>query len=224
MSRQARETLMALALLLACAPAAVRAATDPAALCEEAAVLAARQTGVPLSVLQTIALAESGQAQGGVRRPWPWAVNFGGNGTWFASRHEAELAVEERRALGATNIDIGCFQINHRWHGEAFNSTSEMFDPAANALYAAGFLSRLHAETGDWTEAAARYHSRTPEHAEAYRARFVDLSDGLVSGGPAPDLSPRENRFPLLQAGQTGALGSLVPSTPPGPGLFGVLP
>jgi soluble lytic murein transglycosylase-like protein len=65
-------------------------------------------------------------------------------------------------ARGARSYDVGCFQINYRWHGQHFASLDQMFDPDANAAYAARFLSELYAEFGDWSRAAGAYHSRTP--------------------------------------------------------------
>jgi hypothetical protein len=205
---------------------AALAASDPSALCERATVLAAEQTGVPLSVLQAIALAESGRSWGGGQRPWPWTVNFGGDGSWYDSSAEAQRAVAEYQATGGTNFDIGCFQINHRWHAGAFPDVATMFDPGANALYAAQFLLGLFAETGSWPDAAAAYHSRTPEYADRYRARFNRLHDGLDAGGEMPLLAgvSRVNRFPLLQAGATGSLGSLVPQVEGGVSLIGAAP
>jgi hypothetical protein len=199
----------------------VEAALDPAELCDRAAARASAETGVPLDVLRTVALVESGRPNGGDQRPWPWTANFGGQGYWYATSREAELAVDERRSMGATNIDIGCFQINHRWHGANFASVSAMFDPDANALYAAQFLSRLFDETGNWPDAAAAYHSRTPEHAEVYRARFEAVAGGQNTSS---ERAPRLNRFPLLQSGASGSLGSLVPHVAGTGSLFGTTP
>ncbi len=93
-----------------------------------------------------------------------------------------------------------------------------MFDPVANARYAARFLAELHAEFGDWSQAVGAYHSRTQVHAQRYRGRFHDflarLGDGdLPVGAPqvGPPAEPRENNFPLLVA-SSGArsAGSLV--------------
>ncbi|MEJ1977686.1 MAG: transglycosylase SLT domain-containing protein [Acetobacteraceae bacterium] len=46
-------------------------------------------------------------------------------------------------------------------HPDAFATLDEAFDPQANAQYAAVFLQRLHVMTGDWSAAAAAYHSMT---------------------------------------------------------------
>jgi len=216
------------------------AAQDPSLLCEYAAQEAARQEGVPLSVLTAISLNESGRKRDGRFRAWPWTVNMEGAGHWFDSREEAlryALAEYER---GARSFDVGCFQINFKWHGEHFSSIEEMFDPMANARYAAQFLRTLYAEQGSWEGAAGAYHSRTPEYAERYAARFVNFRNDLLdaSGGEIPEIpdivlaayggapdAPRVNTYPLLQAGSGAALGSLVPvGNASGIGLFGQPP
>ena len=106
-----------------------------------------------------------------------------------------------------------------------------MFAPLANALYAARFLKSLHAEQGDWGRAAGAYHSRTPEFADRYQARFERLRAGFIteSGPEIPEIPDivavanddtaaealpavvRVNRYPLLQTGGAAGLGSLVP-------------
>ena len=216
------------------AAAAAAAPSGPARLCETAARRAAARTGVPLDVLRAIALAETGRPRAGRLAPWPWTANFAGEGRWFATRAELLDAARGFLAQGRESFDLGCFQINYRWHGRAFASLAEMAEPDANALYAARFLSRLHAELGDWASAAGAYHSRTPQNARRYRARFVRLRAGLP-GGPEPAVAPRPRReprrdapagdgYPLLHAGGgRRGLGSLVPEIGrAGPGLRGL--
>lgn len=224
--------LVVLAALIALSgPAPARASSDPAAICEQVASEAARRTGVPESVLRAISLTETGRRLGKSFRPWPWTVNMEGKGHWFDSEDAARAYVYKEFKRGARSFDVGCFQINYRWHGQAFRSIDEMFDPLANALYAARFLQTLHAEQGDWGRAAGAYHSRTPEFAERYRARFERLLAGLAgpagkaipeipdivaaaNGGAAAGALPavvRVNRYPFLKTGTTGGLGSLVP-------------
>ncbi|HCF18886.1 MAG TPA: hypothetical protein DEV96_12760, partial [Rhodospirillum rubrum] len=55
--------------------------------------------------------------------------------------------------------DVGCMQVNLRYHGGAFDSLEEAIDPAANVAYAASFLRRLFDDTNDWAEAVTAYHS-----------------------------------------------------------------
>jgi hypothetical protein len=200
------------------------APADPCVVWDQVAHVAAAQTAVPLSVLKAISLTETGRTRGRSFRPWPWTVNMEGKGLWFDSRAEAKAYVDREFARGARSFDIGCFQINYKWHGDAFASIDEMFDPLANALYAARLLQRLHAEHGSWGKAAGAYHSRTKQYADSYQARFERIRQPLLAqdGDAIPEIpdivlaasapaAPRVNRYPLLQAGGVVALGSLVP-------------
>ena len=212
------------------------AAPDVSAVCDRAASQAAQETGVPLSVLRAISLTETGRRQGGQLRPWPWTVNMEGKGSWFASLPEAYAYVQKEMARGATSFDLGCFQINYRWHGENFGSVREMFDPLANARYAAQFIANLKAELGDWSRAAGAFHSRTPEYANRYRARFDQIRADLGGSSDIPEIpdivlaenrrqgraggffgdlreaAARENLYPLLRGGGGGSGGSLFPA------------
>jgi hypothetical protein len=236
---------IALLLTLALSAPALPSQTDETLwrqlpdLCDQAAARAATASGVPLSVLRAIALTETGRNKHGAFRPWPWTVNMEGRGVWFDTYEEARSYVSKHRERGARSYDVGCFQINYRWHGQHFSSIDQMFDPDANALYAARFLSQLYAELGDWSRAAGAYHSRTPSFAGRYRERFDRIRARLLSADEAsvaedaviaaetprevPPLSVqsegngnsfvvRDNRFPLLIAtGAERGLASLVP-------------
>ena len=184
-------------------------------LCISAARVAAERTGVPLSVLIAITLTETGRGAETGLEPWPWAVNQAGKGYWYPTAEDAVQFVENQLDLGLRNFDIGCFQLNHRWHSKGFRSTAEMFDPTNNAIYAAYFLTDLYSEKGDWSLAAAAYHSRTPDQADRYQAKYNEIFASLDDlPSLAPDASQsiaRINRFPLLQSGLKGNSGSIVP-------------
>lgn len=192
-------------------------------LCDDAAVSASRQTGVPLSVLHALTRTETGRTRNGRYEPWPWTVNMEGVGTWFPDPDSALSHVFEHIKRGARSFDVGCFQINHKWHGGAFSSVQEMFDPEKNALYAARFLSALHDEFGDWMKAVGAYHSRTPELARRYSARFDRIHRVLQVQAPEQSVStvgrttarnPRIDLHaaqPLTGGVATLTRGSLVP-------------
>lgn len=197
-----------------------------AALCDSAARRAARDQGVPLDVLRTITRTETGRGGNQGLQPWPWTVNMEGTGKWFQTEDEARAYVFSHFKRGARSFDVGCFQINFKWHGAAFDSIDQMFDPVANAQYAAQFLKKLYAEMGDWSKAAGAYHSRTPTYANRYSARFdrirADLSPATVvaalpgrtrrrrtSDGPLP-LASFHTPAPLIAQGSV-SMGSLVP-------------
>lgn len=211
----------------------VSASNQTADICKSAAQFASSRTGVPVSVLRAISLTETGRKSGGSFEPWPWTVNMEGKGVWFDTREEARSYVNQNFERGARSFDVGCFQLNYKWHGQAFASIEEMFDPAANALYAAGFLRDLFVEKGSWTEAAGAYHSRTPKYANRYKTRFERILASITTTSPAqpapagpvpaaepaidaaPQIVVRLNRFPLLQGGssESASLGSLMPAS-----------
>lgn len=195
----------------------VFARTDPAVVCDDAAQQVARESGVPLNVLRAITRTETGRGSGADLRPWPWTVNMEGRGIWFDTADQAQVYVFRHFQRGARSFDVGCFQINYKWHGKAFNSIEEMFDPLINARYAARYLKQLHGEFGNWNQAAGAYHSRTQKYAARYLKRYAAIREGLeptVATGPdARPVEPRNNRFPLLTgAAGTGQNGSLFPS------------
>ncbi|WP_353534181.1 transglycosylase SLT domain-containing protein [Cognatishimia sp. WU-CL00825] len=198
---------------------------DNSEVCDNSARFAAQKTGVPLPVLLAITRVETGRKADGKIAPWPWTVNMEGKGIWFASQSKALDYAQSHHTGGSRSFDIGCFQINYRWHGAAFDTISHMFDPNANALYAATFLKQLYLETQDWSRAAGAYHSRTPKYALKYRARFdrffaqiptqdqTAVTPAATSKNIPPTGALRPNRFPLLLANSApSTLGSLVPA------------
>ena len=223
----ARKSVVFAAVVLAVLhiPNLAQSAPDLSQLCDRAAVYAAQKTGVPVSVLQAISLTETGRKRGGAMRPWPWAVNMEGKGVWFDNEDDARAYVYKHYKRGARSFDVGCFQINYKWHGQEFSSIEEMFDPNPNALYAAKFLLNLYREKGNWGSAAGAYHSRTAKYADKYEERFTAFRTALLGKPPvltvaaASAVTPspvepavRINLYPLLQQGGTGRTpGSLVP-------------
>ena len=185
-------------------------------LCEAAAETAAAETGVPGDLLRAIMLVESGRIRNGIRQGWPWAVNVGGQGTWYPDAMSARQAIDAVPADGALHVDIGCFQLNRHWHGRHFADTRAMLDPAANARHAARFLAALHDEFGTWQAAAAAYHSRNPDRAAAYAARLAAYWPAAHAGDRPPE-GPREHEpeagrgFPLLMSQSPANGASLFP-------------
>ena len=159
--------------------------SDIADICRSSGTRAAQQMGIPDAVMQAITLTETGRKLEGRFQPWPWTVNMEGVGKWFATREEALAYATHHYKRGARSFDIGCFQINYRWHGEHFASIEQMFDPDANARYAASYLRALFLEKGTWLLAAGRYHSATPKYADKYKKRFGQILARL-NGSDAP--------------------------------------
>ncbi len=116
---------------------------------------AARRHNVPLGVLFAVGLSETGRK--GVLNPY--ALNVDGRTVLATDLRNAVARFAEEKSKGAKLVDLGCMQINHRYHGEKFPSVEAMFDPARNVDYAARFLKDLREREGNWTMAVARYNA-----------------------------------------------------------------
>jgi soluble lytic murein transglycosylase-like protein len=141
--------------------------------CARRTAQAERAHGLPNHLLNAISKVESGRwhAPSGAILAWPWTVTAGGKGRFLPSKKAAIAEVERLRARGVRNIDVGCMQVNLRYHPEAFANLEEAFDPRRNVAYATRFLVELRAQWGSWTRAVGNYHSNTPTLSGRYRLK-----------------------------------------------------
>lgn len=188
--------------------------------CARAIAAQERREAIPTGLLRAISLAESGRwnATDGEILAWPWTVTTGGKGYFLPNRVDAVAFVKSLRADGVENIDVGCMQINLKYHPDAFASISEAFEPTANAAYAAAFLRERFAATNSWIEAAGQYHSTTPELNATYRAKITKLWQGAKRSAPVqtasaaitlprPDTALTQRFNAAFQARRTGGGG-----------------
>ena len=159
-------------------------AAPPPTGCGPAIAAAERARGTAPGLLAAIGLVESGRmdSKTGRREPWPWTVTAEGVGTFYPGKPEAMKAVLALQARGVASIDVGCMQVNLLHHRAAFRDLDEAFEPRANALYAARFLTGLRDRLGTWPAAAEAYHSMTPE----LGARYGKLIAAVWAGAPVP--------------------------------------
>lgn len=144
-------------------------------LCQIAVDKAEKNYQIKSNLLQTIASVESGRwnAQAGKRVAWPWTVHANGKGRYYKSKAEAVAAVKNLQQKGITNIDVGCMQINLKYHGKAFANLDEAFDPEKNVAYSAQFLRKLYKRNKqNWTKTAMHYHSRNLRKGTNYKNRL----------------------------------------------------
>ena len=171
-------------IFIACATwcaATLAPSTAYASACMDAAAQAEARHGIPNKLLQAITLVETGRTYKNKYTPWPWTTNKDAQSHYFRSRTDGTRFVKQQLYAGAKSIDVGCFQINTRWHGEHFASIDDMFDPVAGAEYAARFLVKLKDEFGDWDTAATKYHSRTPVYAKRYGEKLAAARKTLAA-------------------------------------------
>ena len=169
----ARCRAAAAALVLAMLPMVAHASAGGP--CGPAIAAAEVRYALPVGLLRAIAQVESGRTdpRTGATDPWPWSTNAENQDQVFDSRADAVAWVRATQARGVASIDVGCLQVNLKYHPDAFASLEDGFDPVRNADYAARFLLRLHAVSVDWAEAVGRYHSYTEALAQPYRAQVA---------------------------------------------------
>lgn len=182
------------------APTGAATAATPS--CSDLATAAGARMGVPDGLLPAIALVESGT--GGA--PWPWTLNEGGKGMYFKTKAEALSYLKDAIARGVTNIDVGCMQLNYRWHSAGFASPEDMLDPQRNTTYAAVFLQELQKRLGSWQVATAHYHSTDADRGARYVEKVV------AAAGQAP-VAPNLAADMAVSPTEEGAKGPLLLAT-----------
>lgn len=136
--------------------------------CLREILLAQTRHNIPQNILLGIGLQEAGTRINEQLVVWPWAINAEGQGHLFDTKVRAMNWVQEQLTNGMRSIDVGCMQVNLRWHPDAFNNLVDAFSPKINVEYAARLLKSHYQATGDWLIAAGRYHSKTPEKQQIY--------------------------------------------------------
>ncbi|KLK94443.1 lytic transglycosylase [Microvirga vignae] len=147
-------------------------------LCEKEMLRASAKYGVPIGMLYSVGLTETGR-RGSLQ---PFAMNVEGRAVFSSSLPEAVQRFEEARRAGAKLIDLGCMQINHHYHRDKFTSVESMLNPRDNVEYAARFLSELKGRHETWTMAVARYHAG-PDNDPAQKRYVCRVIANMVATG-----------------------------------------
>lgn len=175
--------------------------------CARAVAQAERRQAIPPGLLKAISHAESGRwdAANGAIVAWPWTVTTGGKGYFLPNRADAVAFVKSLQADGVQNIDVGCMQVNLKYHPDAFPSIDQAFNPFANAAYAADLLKQRFAGAQSWLQAAGNYHSTTAHLNQAYREKISalwkdtakprELSTRVIAATWTPPDPDRTQRF-----------------------------
>lgn len=157
--------LLALALTGFTSERVLAANPTDAKICERYLPAISQAEDVPLGVLYAVGLTETG-VKGSLH---PYALNVEGRTIITYSQADALKEFHKAKQQGKKLIDLGCMQVNYHYHGENFNSPSEMMEPEKNIVYAARFLKTLRASEGSWAAAVARYHASPRKPAEQKR-------------------------------------------------------
>ena len=156
---------------------AVSKPRDTTGLCQRATAGQEAARRIPRKLLHAISIAESGRWDKNRREniAWPWTVTSGGKGRYLPTKQAAIRAVRKLKRQGVWNIDVGCMQINLKYHPKAFKSLDDAFDPTKNTAYAAEFLVKLRQDKRSWVQAVKHYHSATRALHNPYRAKVYKI-------------------------------------------------
>ena len=141
-------------------------------ICDKIAREVELRRNLPKNILTSIALVEAGRKHiDGSVKPWPWSLNHAGKSLFFEKKADALVYLKNNISEEFKNIDVGCMQINVKWHKQHFDSFASMIDPYKNIEYAATFLTELKRIKGSWKDAIKHYHSSTPKLHQKYYAK-----------------------------------------------------
>lgn len=112
---------------------------------------------IPRGLLMAIAVTES--ALNG--QPDPYAMNIAGRAYHATGFPDMTNVISANWQRGVRSIDVGCMQINLKYHGSKFPRLTDLLDPTTNVNYGASFLITLATEAGSWKDAVMSYHNKT---------------------------------------------------------------
>ncbi len=134
---------------------------------------------LPNGLLTSISLVESGiKKKEKSFQSWPWTLNVAGKSKYFDNRQDV-LEYLRLNLNKKKSIDVGCMQINTRYHLQKFNDLDDIVDPQENVKYAAKFLSKLYKKHRSWNEAISRYHSSIPKKKKVYLKKVYSFWNNL---------------------------------------------
>ena len=177
----------AFGLALVATPTMAHAQTDQ---CTSLIIDAEKRYNIPEGLLLAIALTESGSHG----HPYPYAMNIGGR-PYLAPNNETMANVINRyMSAGQNSIDVGCMQINIKYHARRFSSPYDLLDSATNVDYGARYLTELAVASNSWQDAVMTYHNKNNPSRRAWYGcqvwnnylRVHRLGSGYLQCGHVP--------------------------------------
>ena len=141
---------------------------DKLKLCENTIESLELQTDIPKGLLLGIGKVEAIRKINNKYIIWPWTINHAGKSLFFDTKKQMTNYVFKNLKRNDFNIDVGCMQINIKWHKNNFKKISDMFEINPNISYAASFLQQLKNKYGSWDKAIKHYHSSDPKKNKPY--------------------------------------------------------
>ena len=142
--------------------------------CEHNILDIEQQIDIPRGLLKAIGLTESGRYINKSKFViWPWTINTNKKSLFFDTKKQMLKFLMHETKNGNFNLDVGCMQINLKWHGKYFKKISDSVDPKINISYATSFLYKLKSDFKTWNEAIKRYHSSKPSKNIRYHKKVL---------------------------------------------------
>ena len=136
--------------------------------CEKTIKSIELQTDIPKGLLLGIGKAEAIRKINNKYIIWPWTINHAGKSMFFDTKKQMSKYVFRNLKRNDFNIDVGCMQINIKWHRNNFKKIADMFEVSPNISYAASFLLQLKKKHSSWDKAIKHYHSSDPKKNISY--------------------------------------------------------
>lgn len=141
---------------------------------------AVRECPVPYAVMWAVAKAEDSERPGypfvirinDGRVKIPWLKKIGKNAYDCKSYEVCVYTARKLIEMGITNVDLGPFQINYRYH---HFPPEEAFRLPDSYLKACEILARKVRKYGWNWKGVAAYHSASPEENEKYAQRLKEI-------------------------------------------------
>jgi hypothetical protein len=138
---------------------------------------------LPEYTLHSISLQETRKAHSEhqIGIVWPWTVTSRGRGYHFNNRDEAITFAKLQIDAGNDSIDVGCMQINLKYHPNAFASIEEAFSPKHNVAYGAKLLKENYDRSKNWNAAIGLYHSAQEDRSMEYQKMVGRIHASIVN-------------------------------------------
>ena len=137
-----------------------------------------KKFNLPTNLLTSISLVESGiKKENKNFSSWPWTLNVEDKPIYFDTKEDVINHLEQNR--DKKSIDVGCMQINTKYHMNNFDSFAQMIELEENVRYAAIFLAKLFKRHKSWNKAISRYHSSNPNKQRKYLKKVYSFWNNL---------------------------------------------
>jgi hypothetical protein len=145
---------------------------------------------IPRGLLMAIAVTESGV--NGV--PNPHAMNIAGKTYHARDLEDMAQVISNNWSKGVRSIDVGCMQINLKYHGQKFARLTDLLHSPTNVDYGASYLIKLAIDRGSWREGVMDYHNKLSASRRQWYGckvwnnylRINAATDGFINCGATP--------------------------------------